>query len=227
MPWHHIVCAVDTLVSVLIQPKDRMQETPPAGKLEIDHVSILIQPEDRMQAERRDGSYHPPSRFNPHPVRRPDAREMRGAGSRMGCIGFQSSSSPKTGCKKLPPQESWRLTTFQSSSSPKTGCKRSAEMVHITPHRVSILIQSEDRTQGRCVAQAHAWAVLGFNPHPARRPDASGGCGQCLYQAIASFNPPPARRPDASGGCGQCLYQAIASFNPPPARRPDASSDRQ
>ena len=151
-------------VSILIQPEDRMGQ----------RVSILIQPEDRMQeplghqtssptlpsfnphpARRPDASQHlhvvrphGHNGFNPHPARRPDARRCSD-GKVFACLTFQSSSSPKTGCRsagnslRVLPQ----LRMFQSSSSPKTGCKS---------HFVNKVA-----------------ARYGFNPHPARRPDAS------------------------------------------------------
>ena len=93
---------IDGLVSILIQPEDRMQVGSVEPRL-VHHVSILIQPEDRMQV----------------------------------------AVVLKSRCTVL---------LFQSSSSPKTGCKR-REVPHRDPDPVSILIQPEDRMQGpRCAA---------------------------------------------------------------------------
>ena len=121
--------------------------------------------------------------FNPHPARRPDASPGPCAAS-WKLVLFQSSSSPKTGCKLRDRCEIPQLAQdeFQSSSSPKTGCK---------PGNVSILIQPEDRMLMPDYAR--------FNPHPARRPDASHQPTE-KRATVTGFNPHPARRPDASGG---------------------------
>ena len=61
-----------------------------------------------------------------------------------------------------------------------------------------------------------------FNPHPARRPDATGGNWARTSCRCTSFNPHPARRPDATIYlCQHAL--SMGSFNPHPARRPDAT----
>ena len=65
-----------------------------------------------------------------------------------------------------------------------------------------------------------------FNPHPARRPDATGGgLGEPTRPAHPCFNPHPARRPDATtlARSGQVGSQSCHRFNPHPARRPDAT----
>ena len=86
---------------------------------------------------------------------------------------------------------------------------------------VSILIQPEGGCNWRRPSCA-ARLARSFNPHPARRPDAtSGNCPACLMRTC--FNPHPARRPDAtSGNCPACLMRTC--FNPHPARRPDATA---
>ena len=62
---------------------------------------------------------------------------------------------------------------------------------------VSILIRPEGRMQ-------HAGGTLalrispGFNPHPARRPDATVTATNANGAMAACFNPHPARRPDAT-----------------------------
>ena len=69
----------------------------------------------------------------------------------------------------------------------------------------------------------HCWLgfVLGFNPHPARRPDATAP-GSVPTAGSRCFNPHPARRPDATGSCG--LNRRLPhSFNPHPAFWPDAT----
>ena len=161
-------------VSILIQPEDRMQVGHGLGIAALGVVvTILIQPEDRMQAARRASEAGGRPGFNPHPARRPDARLFGFREVLTHCLLFQSSFSPKTGCKAgldrggggkgkvsilIQPEDrmqAWEprhncvnLVLFQSSSSPKTGCK----------------------TPGR-------WkrgSLDSFNPHPARRPDARG-----------------------------------------------------
>ena len=114
---------VVVLVSILIQPEDRMQ----GGGQGVDAqlaigVSILIQPEDRMQDAAREGASY---------------QEL-----------------------------------FQSSSSPKTGCKVGVDGFTVLLPPVSILIQPEDRMQAAPTTSV-TFTVTCFNPHPARRPDAS------------------------------------------------------
>ena len=183
-------------------------------------VSILIQPEGRMQQ---------PSM----------------AVSRRILSQFQSSSSPKAGCNCLwsvrracracfNPHPARRPDTtaaqydvahdfvFQSSSSPKAGCN--PRWVSTTAHCsvVSILIQPEGRMQ-QMSKYARITTAWGFNPHPARRPDATKG----FYGARpphAGFNPHPARRPDATPP-RPARWHCDYGFNPHPARRPDATAD--
>ena len=133
-------------VSILIQPEDRMQEYQSVDQPGPQAVSILIQPEDRMQG--RYQVFIAPAKF-----------------------------------------------VFQSSSSPKTGCKRRWPPVRSCGRPVSILIQPEDRMQAPMATGALMW-TSGFNPHPARRPDASSRTAG-LLGGLACFNPHPARRPDA------------------------------
>ena len=86
---------------------------------------------------------------------------------------------------------------------------------------VSILTRPEGRMQLSKLF-SKVWASAGFNPHPARRPDATWG-GQQSMLVTSCFNPHPARRPDAT-----CITKHnspyICCFNPHPARRPDATA---
>ena len=91
--------------------------------------------------------------------------------------------------------------------------------------------------------------VARFNPHPARRPDATPICstthctpmvsilirpeGRMQHRPkrpgpwpIAGFNPHPARRPDATSRAMRYISRP-RSFNPHPARRPDATASVQ
>ena len=166
-----IICLDVGVVSILIQPEDRMQDLPCAYRLlqsilfqsssspktgckpvsefgiePIEQVSILIQPEDRMQGHPRmassswfrlfQSSSSPEDRMQVFPPNYP----VRG-------VGFQSSSSPKTGCKGQFDFSFVGQILFQSSSSPKTGCKLRLQEVVGPQVLVSILIQPEDRMQ--------------------------------------------------------------------------------
>ena len=138
-------------VSILIQPEDRMQvlvvfDPRSDGLL----VSILIQPEDRMQV-------------------------LIGAVLGALVLRFQSSSSPKTGCKVRVMSRFLELGMFQSSSSPKTGCKASCD----SRGKATGKFQSSSSPKTGCKTPRSSQTGVGirdsFNPHPARRPDASSG----------------------------------------------------
>ena len=133
--------------------------------------------------------------FNPHPARRPDATEW-GKYSSM-CL------------------------RFQSSSGQKAGCNRHQVYDVVGGADVSILIRPEGRMQHAHIFRR--WLAIGsFNPHPARRPDATRF--RLVYpNGQACFNPHPARRPDATN----FVFwddEASLGFNPHPARRPDATT---
>ena len=95
-------------------------------------------------------------------------------------------------------------------------------------HIVSILIRPEGRMQHATLPRLNPLRSAGcnhggvalwrarFNPHPARRPDATAW-------EWPSFNPHPARRPDATAAQRWRAKSAHLSFNPHPARRPDAT----
>ena len=113
--------------------------------------------------------------FNPHPARRPDATSVVVTPVTRTVDWFQSSSGQKAGCNYTP-----------------------GAVVNLSANRVSILIRPEGRMQpdvGTAVtatdafqsssgqkAGCNALSVVkgipaGFNPHPARRPDATLGQG--------------------------------------------------
>ncbi len=134
---------------------------------------------------------------------------------------FQSSSGPKAGCnpssgisslhlKSFNPHPARRpdatsdnrlitlvVGMFQSSSGPKAGCN--AFFYHLAGWKglVSILIRPEGRMQHARRLRTLTLTIC-FNPHPARRPDATRG-GYAQRQVLLGFNPHPARRPDATG----------------------------
>ena len=134
---------------------------------------------------------------------------------------FQSSSGQNAGCNvraiaTVPP-----IASFQSSSGQKAGCNRLAVVHAVAPQPISILIQPEGRMQLPCCIRYCA-ADNCFNPHPARRPDATRTSCESR-EGITSFNPHPARRPDATRTSCESR-EGITSFNPHPARRPDATA---
>ena len=178
------------MVSILNQPRrpDASIISRRMSSGNLDRVSILIQPAGRMQGviDRFQPLSDDIMGFNPHPARRPDARWET-----VLAVRHQAE------------------TMFQSSSSPKTGCKVAA--------------------LGQITCRARHF---GFNPHPARRPDASALCNvMALSLSIhASFNPHPARRPDARASTATIWWKLspkVPGFNPHPARRPDASPAAQ
>ena len=182
----------------------------------------------------------PYPRFNPHPARRPDAtishplkdaifavsiliqpegRMLRGLHDfNLLFYWFQSSSSPKAGCYAMPSIMPRKESLFQSSSSPKAGC-------------YTFVVKAASSAQ--C-----------FNPHPARRPDATKGDGatplnytvsiliqpegRMLRQFLAVPVPRNKFQSSSSPKAG-CYYHSSVvlrgrcGFNPHPARRPDAT----
>ncbi len=90
----------------------------------------------------------------------------------------------------------WLQTAFQSSSGPKTGCNPFGEHVRNAGGRVSILIRPEDRMQR---SRIHAWrSASGFQSSSGPKT----GCNLPATRGPhcdCSFNPHPARRPDATG----------------------------
>ena len=89
-------------------------------------------------------------------------------------------------------------------------------------HRVSILIRPEGRMQQ--VLTARYAMPTWFQSSSGQK----AGCNLtnriCRPQSHQRFNPHPARRPDATGKQGALVDHASKSFNPHPARRPDATS---
>ena len=169
-------------VSILIQPEGRMQRwwlvplrrccvfqsssSPKAGcnhvgpndRLEgMVCVSILIQPEGRMQ--RTWCSWRPlwSSCFNPHPARRPDATTQH-----LGLVGGHVEVSI--------------LIQPEGRMQPRWGSRPTGWRT-----RVSILIQPEGRMQPASNTPSR-YAHTSFNPHPARRPDATRQPDNYIYR---------------------------------------------
>ena len=136
-------------------------------------VSILIRPEGRMQPGVRAVTNPSWVGFNPHPARRPDATTGR--------LRFSAL-----------------LRSFQSSSGQKAGCNRACETDRSSLYKVSILIRPEGRMQRWRICSGFGPCWSSFNPHPARRPDATKQVRHLRAFIRYRFNPHPARRPDAT-----------------------------
>ena len=86
---------------------------------------------------------------------------------------FQSSSGQKAGCNIERLSAGPGRSAFQSSSGQKAGCNPEQPTTIPIPEAVSILIRPEGRMQhGRQNTHRHLQLDC-FNPHPARRPDAT------------------------------------------------------
>ena len=123
-------------------------------------------------------------RFNPHPARRPDATPPQPVSILTG--GDLQLERPAVSIliqpegRMQPPNRRSGMTlfhwVFQSSSSQKAGCNWIKLDVSTTVLgiEVSILIQPEGRMQRGCGAvSTPVSSCRCFNPHPARRPDAT------------------------------------------------------
>ena len=114
---------------------------------------------------------------NPHPTRRPGATSRRLVGCHTKPM-FQSSPDPKAGRYQRTITFECRLLLFQSSPDPKAGRYRHP------PHNAGWQHSS--------------------NPHPTRRPGATGHHG-AVSAAVGSSNPHPTRRPGATFALGVLL----------------------
>ena len=184
-------------------------------------VSILIQPEGRMQRARTLRDSRGLGCFNPHPARRPDAtglpyphhqgehevsiliqpegRMQRDQGQQeLGNLLVSILIQPEG---RMQPDQALAVAydwEFQSSSSPKAGC---------------------NSTSPGCPS----WPSTSFNPHPARRPDATP-CRRPGHPRCRSFNPHPARRPDATT---QGLGEVAIRFGVQSSSSPKAGCNHQ
>ena len=135
-------------------------------------VSILIRPEGRMQPTTTDGVAKPPG-FNPHPARRPDA---------TCALVILIRPERQADHVSILIRPEGRMQRFQSSSGQKAGCNVAAE-----GHRpVSILIRPEGRMQP-FPTWMHPRRTGCFNPHPARRPDATAAGRRSLSGPAVSI----------------------------------------
>ena len=151
-------------VSILIQPEGRMQHAAASGVRHGISVSILIQPEGRMQ------------HLVVGPLGDPEV--------------FQSSSSPKAGCNGA---SRGRVTTALLSFNPHPARRPDATShMALLREREAHEFQSSSSPKAGCNARRLRWPCtarsLGFNPHPARRPDATAAHfrmrGTCIMVSI-------------------------------------------
>ena len=183
--------------------------------------------------------------FNPHPARRPDAtptvqiapppkvevsiltrpegrmQPLRYRSPRPRKWRFQSSPGQKAGCNwHVVDADTWTLL-FQSSPSQKAGCNR---LLFLDVVRRIIRFQSSPGQKAGCNSCRPSWTrpAKSFNPHPARRPDATWDEGLNIRR-IAMFQSSPGQK----AGCNRSQSRRQDSypccFNPHPARRPDAT----
>ena len=187
-----------TAVSILIWPEGRMQRPSMNGatlaiamfQSSSGQKAGCNPPRPRLTRPRSPG-------FNPHPAFWPDATSLAVKMMRP-VASFQSSSGLLAGCNRRqrpkrgllpgfnphparkpdatpsPPPSGWSRNWFQSSSGQKAGCnRRRAGPEPRQPELVSILIRPSGRMQPRGVSAWQPPLSLCFNPHPARRPDAT------------------------------------------------------
>ena len=215
------LCAFGLLeVSILIRPEGRMQRSARRQRVAWPLVSILIRPEGRMQrSARRQRVAWPLVSI----LIRPEGRMQQPATpiTGKGMTKFQSSSGQKAGCNGSGQVGIHRLSLFQSSSGQKAGCNPGKTR---TTTRLEMFQSSSGQKAGCNRRRTNSAArVSRFNPHPARRPDAtaparvSGTDGRVSILIRPEGRMQPRRR--------RCRT-APGSFNPHPARRPDATIRR-
>ncbi len=134
------------------------------------HVSILTRPESRMLPFSR---HHTHLSQNVSILTRPESRMLH-------CFlmekeqpnRFQSSPGPKAGCYVSVQSTISAQQRFQSSPGPKAGCYRGRVTVPIA----DCWFQSSPGPKAGCYIDRDLTNTdfsAGFNPHPARKPDAT------------------------------------------------------
>ena len=185
-------------------------------------VSILTRPEGRMQPFRLGDNQRPGSVSI---LTRPEGRMQRCVEPRPRNQDLVVSILTRPEGRMQQDGQALSIPTlsgFQSSPGQKAGCNPAGLALTTLAKR--------------------------FNPHPARRPDATWSRQAPTGQGSACFNPHPARRPDATiiataagfaagnvsiltrpegrmqqAGPAPWVFRARTCFNPHPARRPDAT----
>ena len=206
------------IVSILIRPEGRMQhpmERDDAHLIEfqsssgqkagcnglvarlqkrIESVSILIRPEGRMQLLLKASLYDEGWLF------------QSSSGQKAGCNLGDEDSPALLGVSILIRPEG-RMQLYEHPDldhavvvsiliRPEGRMQRCWSVISGSSLFVSILIRPEGRMQ-RLSGPSGCPRTRCFNPHPARRPDATGISSGARRLAIG-FNPHPARRPDAT-----------------------------
>ncbi len=134
---------------------------------------------------------------NPHPARKPGAttRATRACSQRST---FQSSPGSEAGCNFLIFGSQVDAGVFQSSPGSEAGCNHSG---------------SPGFPLSAC-----------SNPHPARKPGATGCLARVRCEMDTGSNPHPARKPGATvSPCRRPLWNRCS--NPHPARKPGATRE--
>ena len=183
------------VVSILIRPEGRMQP----GLSCDTQTNELFQSSSGQKAgcNLRVGRFrHQGHGFNPHPARRPDATAHPVEDNRPLEVSILIRPEGRMQRRWPPPLHTNSEVSILIRPEGRmqrvavAACRGSVSWV-------SILI----RPEGRMQRPVRAWPVWRsrqrFNPHPARRPDAtSSRSGR--HTPTGSFNPHPARRPDAT-----------------------------
>ncbi len=131
--------------------------------------------------------------FNPHPARKPDATHLRSKFKLTQEVSILTR--PESRMLRVNNKRAIGSCRFQSSPGPKAGCY----------FFLSVMLLK----------------LLCFNPHPARKPDATGAIFP-MSSMSDGFNPHPARKPDATS-VPLSISTLASGFNPHPARKPDAT----
>ena len=163
-------------------------------------------------------------------------------------IGFQSSPGQKAGCNVRAAASRKMLSMVSILTRPEGRMQHWCPPCAVAIYNVSILTRPEGRMQQRQAANdanGRQVSILtrpegrmqplrvgrlpysgqGFNPHPARRPDATSL--RSRHHGLRQVNPHPARRPDATPLLSERLPWFHEGFNPHPARRPDATPSQR
>ncbi len=192
-----------------------------------DHGRFQSSPGPKAECYTRRGPRRSPPRgsFNPHPARRPSATQLR---------------------RQLPVL----LAHVSILTRPEGRVLRISRRVRVPGSTGPAVFQSSPGPKAECYGSlaTSGAGCTGFNPHPARRPSATGEGddlaprpavsiltrpeGRVLrpvavrrYRPPDSFNPHPARRPSATAAT-PTSPSATPGFNPHPARRPSATRPR-
>ena len=159
------------------------------------------QHEGRMQlseSARQHGRLY--ASFNPHPARRPDATSVEHSGKHHSHLCFN-------------PHPARRPDATASIRPQPKG----------TSSRVSILIRPEGRMQPRPPTRWTCGSTRCFNPHPARRPDATTMRLRATGLCTGRFQSSSGQKAGCNTIRARMHRPARPCFNPHPARRPDAT----